>query len=282
VPKRIRVFAGDCIATFEDGTAGGGSRDRAQRGRVVVLVKPDDTVLVHDADGYQPVAWLTRPDSVTVEADDDGFTITARADERRLRVRSVDATDRRTLPASRAGIPVGDCPDCGGPLVRAGGAVRCVGCRERYGLPAGASVTDEPCPDCGLPRLRVERGEPIDVCLDPACEPLADRVRDVLDGAVDCPDCGAPLRVREATGRTFLGCERYPDCEASFPVPAGRIVDDCGCGLPVFETASGRRCLDPACDRAGPTTDGGRPLPGIADGRYATGDCPRSARRRER
>lgn len=280
MPKRIRVFAGDCITTFEDEARG--DRDRTQRGRVVVLVKPDDTVLVHDADGYQPVAWLTRPDTVTVEANGDGFTITARAGDQRLQVRSVDATDRQALPASEAGVPVGDCPECRGPLVRTGGAVRCVGCSERYGLPIGAAMADTACPDCGLPRIHVERGEPIDVCLNPDCEPLADRVRDALDGAVDCPDCGAPLRVREATGRMFLGCDRYPDCEASFPVPTGRIVDDCACGLPVFKTASGRRCLDPTCDRAGPSTDGGRPLPRIADSRYAASDRPRPVRRRER
>ena len=44
-------------------------------------------------------------------------------------------------------------------------------------------------------------------------------------------------------------CENYPDCETGFAVPDGTLVDDCDCGLPVFETASGRRCLDSGCDR---------------------------------
>jgi len=29
--------------------------------------------------------------------------------------------------------------------------------------------------------------------------------------------------------------------------PSGRIVDECGCGLPRFETASGERCLNSEC-----------------------------------
>ncbi|MUW15544.1 DUF91 domain-containing protein, partial [Halorubrum sp. CBA1125] len=64
MPERLRVLAGDCHVTER------GDRSRAYRGRVVVLIKPDDTTLVHDADGYQPVAWLTRPDSVVVEGGD--------------------------------------------------------------------------------------------------------------------------------------------------------------------------------------------------------------------
>lgn len=67
----IRVFAGDCTVSFE------GSRDRTQRGRVVVVAKPDRTVLVHDAGGYQPVAWLTRADSLTVESGPGSFGLVA-------------------------------------------------------------------------------------------------------------------------------------------------------------------------------------------------------------
>ena len=94
MPETIRVLAGDCTTTFE------GDRTRTQRGRVVVVIKPDRTTLVHDADGYQPVAWLTRPESLTVEADvasptrradgapvdDAGFGIVARAGDQVLRV----------------------------------------------------------------------------------------------------------------------------------------------------------------------------------------------------
>jgi len=62
----VLTVAGDCTVRERDGTD-----TRQRRGRVVVLVKPDDTVLVHDADGYQPVAWLTRADGVAWEHSPD-------------------------------------------------------------------------------------------------------------------------------------------------------------------------------------------------------------------
>jgi len=50
----VRVLAGECTVRFE------GSRERTQRGHVVVLIKPDRTTLVHDAEGYQPATvWET-------------------------------------------------------------------------------------------------------------------------------------------------------------------------------------------------------------------------------
>ena len=259
----IRVFAGECTTEFE------GKRDRTQRGRVVVVVKPDRTTLVHDADGYQPVAWLTRPDSLTVEAGPDapggttsagsgstdadaesdaGFGIVARTAEETLRVTCHDEAGRANFPVSPAGVPVGQCPACDGVLVRSRDVV-CVDCRARYPLPSGATVADGNCDDCGLPLLRVERGRAFEVCLDPGCEALADAVTEAFDRVWDCPDCGSDLRVKRARGRVFLGCDDYPDCETTFSVPAGVVVGHCDCGLPVFETASGRRCVDGSCDR---------------------------------
>ncbi|MDV7350337.1 topoisomerase DNA-binding C4 zinc finger domain-containing protein [Halorubrum distributum] len=250
MPQRLRVLAGDCVVTDR------GDRTRTHRGRVVVLIKPDDTTLVHDADGYQPVAWLTRPESVVVEGDGDGFTVTARDGSRRLRVVAEEATACRALPVTEAGVPVGTCPDDGGPLVRSRGDVVCLDCETRWGLPAGASVTDATCDDCGLPKIRVERGEPFHLCLDPACDPMEDAVSDRFDRAWDCPDCEGDLRVRSAPGRVYLGCENYPDCETTFSFPAGVVVDECDCGLPVFETAAGLGCLDGSCSLDGYTASG--------------------------
>ncbi len=240
-----RIFVGDCTVTFD------GTRSRTQRGYVVVVVKPDKTVLVHDADGYQPVAWLTRPDTITVELD-DGFGVTARTAEQVLNVVSNTETGRASVPVTEAGVPVGKCPDCGEPLVRTGGDVLCLGCQDRYGLPAGATVAEETCDDCGLPLLRVDRGEAFTVCVDPACDPLADRVRERFDRAWTCPDCGSDLRiVRGRGGHLVAGCDAYPECETAFSIPAGVVVGECDCGLPVFETARGRRCLDGTCERFG-------------------------------
>ncbi|WP_089875583.1 endonuclease NucS domain-containing protein [Halogeometricum limi] len=242
MPETIRVFAGDCTTTFE------GSRARTQRGRVVVVVKPDRTVLVHDADGYQPVSWLTRPDSLTVETDSSGFGLVARTDEQVLRVRSHESSGWVEYPATEAGVPVGSHPRTGEPLVRTGGAVVGLDSDAEYRLPAGATVLDDACEDCGLPTIRAECGAVFELCVDRACESLDDAVRDRFDGEWTCPDCGSDLRIIRRGGRLLAGCSAYPDCETAFSIPAGVVVGECDCGLPVFETARGRRCLDGTCE----------------------------------
>jgi DNA topoisomerase-1 len=234
----ITVRAGECTTTFD------GNRVRAheQRGRMVAVIKPDNTVLVHDAEGYQPVAWLTRAESVTVGPD----RIEAVDGDQRLAVECHDHFGGATYPASPAGTPVGDCPDCDGSLVHGNDAVTCPNCDARYGVPADAAVlTDEPC-DCGLPRMRVERGREFEVCVDRSCESLDDAVAAAFDREWDCPNCTGELRVLRRGG-LLAGCEHYPDCDTGFGVPTGTVDGECDCGLPAFATPTGRRCLDPAC-----------------------------------
>ncbi|ATW88908.1 DNA topoisomerase-1 [Halohasta litchfieldiae] len=240
--EKTRILAGDCTVRFE------GTRDRIQRGHVVILVKPDRTVLVHDADGYQPVAWLTRPDDVTIEHDGEGFSLRAHADSQELLVTSNSATGLQSVAVSEAGVPVGTCPDCEGPLVRTRGEIRCLDCEDRYGIPTGATVLDSSCADCGLPQMRVDRGDSFELCVDYGCESLSTAVHERFDEEWDCPDCGSSLKVRSPDGRIFLGCDGYPNCETSFSFPSGLVVDDCECGLPRFRTASGERCLDGGCE----------------------------------
>lgn len=231
-----RVMAGDCTTVFD------GPREREQRGDVLVVVKPDNTVLVHDAEGYQPVAWLTRADSVAIE---DG-AVTARDGDEMLRVVTHDEHGNARYPASAAGVPVGDCLDCPGTLVRASGGVTCTECSVRYGLPSDATVTGSRCDDCGLPTLRAERGRAFEVCLDRDCESLDDRVTDAFDREWNCPDCDGDLRILRRGG-LLVGCENYPDCDTGFSLPTGVAVGECDCGLPVFETSTGHRCLDATC-----------------------------------
>ena len=259
----IRVAAGECTvrerAASETETETEAGEAREVRGRVVVVVKPDDTVLVHDADGYQPVAWLTRADGVSWESG-DGFALTARKDERVLLVTGHDRETEVRYDATAAGLPVGDCR-CGGPLVRADGGVHCLDCDRRYGLPRDATVLEAEC-DCGLPRFAAERGRRFELCLDRDCEAsrsLDEAVREAFDGEWACPDCGAALRVIRRGG-LMLGCERYPDCETGFAVPTGTVAGDCDCGLPAFETGSGRRCVDSTCDRPRTDADGSPPV----------------------
>ena len=235
----IRTIAGDLRVHFE------GSRERTARGSVVVLIKPDNTVLVHDVDAYQPVAWLTRPESLSVTRDP--LWLLASDGEETLRVEAVGDTTVTEHDATEAGTPVGDCR-CGGQLIRAGSDVVCLDCGERFGLPAGASMTDSTC-GCGLPRFRVDRGDRFELCLDRECGSLLDAVRERFGREWDCPDCGEDLRVLRRGG-LIAGCVRYPDCDTGFSIPEGRVVGSCDCGLPLFERPDGPRCLDADC--AGP------------------------------
>ena len=235
----IHVIAGRCTTDYR-----GSSRDQRHRGDVLVVCKPDDTVLVHDATGYQPVAWLTRPAALDRSADD----VIALDGDERLHVTVHETYEQASVPVSAAGVPVGACPDCAASLVRAGGAVTCLGCEAEYGLPRGATVLDSTCETCDLPTFAVERGERVEVCLDRHCESLDERLEAELDGRWDCRADDGTLRVvREAGLR--LRCEHYPDCETDYALPSGLRVDTCDCGLPVFETTAGRRCLDPECSR---------------------------------
>ncbi|MFB6298797.1 MAG: DUF91 domain-containing protein [Halobacteriales archaeon] len=238
----MRVFAGECTVEYRDATL-----DRQERGLVVVLLKPDNTLLIHDPDGYRPVAWLTRPTDLSLTTDRSGFVITATDDDRRLSVRSHVEHGRGQYPISAVGHSVGSCPDCGGTLIRADRAVSCLGCGDRYGIPTDAELLEAACEDCGLPRMQVERGALFELCIDRACDPLDDAVAERFDGAWDCPDCAGELRIRRR-GSLLAGCERYPACETGFVVPHGTVDGVCDrCGLPAFETPTGRRCLDATC-----------------------------------
>ncbi|QLC33280.1 DUF91 domain-containing protein [Halarchaeum sp. CBA1220] len=237
-----RVLAGDCTVTYE-------SDDRLEkRGEVVVLVKPDNTVLVHDAEGYQPASWLTRADVVRYASDADGVRLVAGSGDESLRVESHETTLDTFAPVTPAGPVVGDCPDCGGPLVRARERVTCIGCHASYPVPRDATVIDATCADCGLPEIRVRRGAVLDVCLDRTCASIDDAVRARFDGAWDCPHCGGTLRIRRERGLRAV-CE---DCDATHPIPVGVVVGECDCGGPRFETARGERCLAATCPARAP------------------------------
>lgn len=232
----LEIIAGRCTTVFE------GEREQTQHGDALVVIKPDGTVLVHDSTGYQPLAWLTRADAVTVTQD----RVTAQDGDQSLAVTLEETYARGQYPASDAGVPVGGCPDCDGTLVRAQGGVSCPDCSERYSLPAQATVLDATCPDCDRPLFRVERGNTFEVCVDSACDSLDQRVRDGFDRKWGCPDCDGDLRVLRRGG-LLLGCEHYPECETGFSFPAGRHVAECECGLPRFDTPSGKHCLDREC-----------------------------------
>lgn len=233
----IRVLAGDCTTTFE------GTREQTARGHVVVIAKPDNTLLVHDADGYQPVAWLTRADSLSMSDS----AIIAQDGDQSLTVTVHDEYTEARIRATKAGTPVGTCPECEATLVKTRKSVSCLGCAASYGLPQHADILDEQCADCGLPRMRATHGKAFDLCIDRSCESLDALIQDEFNGKWQCPECGGDLNILRR-GSLIAGCENYPECETGFAFPTGIHAGDCPCGLPQFETASGHRCLDATCD----------------------------------
>ena len=84
------------------------------------------------------------------------------------------------------------------------------------------------------------------MCVDRGCESLDATVREAFDREWDCPDCDGDLRILRRGG-LLAGCEHYPDCDVGFGLPRGIVDGTCECGLPVFETPTGRRCLDSGC-----------------------------------
>ncbi|MFB6085743.1 MAG: DUF91 domain-containing protein [Halodesulfurarchaeum sp.] len=238
----IRMIAGRCTVRHE------ADEQSESEGDVVVLVKPDNTVLVHDASGYRPAGWLTRADSVQLSLSERSFELHANSGGETLQVTGEDPTVAE-LPATTAGPVVGTCPDCAATMVRAAGEVSCLGCGATYPLPRNAAVTDSTCETCDLPTISLTRGTDLEVCLDRECDPIDAVVRATFEGEWHCPTCGSTLEIARA--RT-LGA-RCPTCETHFPIPDGRVAGTCDCGLPWFETDHGGRCLDPACSAATPT-----------------------------
>ncbi len=233
------VIAGDCRIELDV------EEHHTYRGQVLIVIKPDDTVLVHDVDGYQPVAWITRAERVVI--DDELGTVTAVDGDRWLQIQVISSLVNRQLPGTVVGIPIADCPSCGGRLVDANDAVHCVSCRNKYGIPSDAELLDSRC-DCGLPLMRVERGDVFTLCIDRTCDPMEAAIADRFDGTWSCPDhdCDGQLRAIRR-GHLMLGCNQYPDCEISFRLPVGIVEGHCGCGLPRFHTSNGSRCLDLNC-----------------------------------
>jgi DNA topoisomerase-1 len=86
-----------------------------------------------------------------------------------------------------------------------------------------------------------------------------------------CPKCGQDLRIiRSRKGSEFIGCAGYPDCDVTYPMPRGALVQPTDqicevCQLPMVRVI--RRgspvhvqCIDPDCQSN--------------QGRESVGECP--------
>ncbi|MEM2839393.1 MAG: DNA topoisomerase I [Thermoplasmata archaeon] len=162
---------------------------------------------------------------------------------------------------------LGKCPTCGtGELavIRMRGGKRFIGCsnypecRTAYPVPAMGHIepTGNVCSYCKAPVVRVpEKGPKASpMCINPKCE---SRLKASDMGK--CVNCGARLRlVFSARGKRFLGCERYPDCKTTYPLPQkGGVIfsgEHCKiCGAPIIKIISKGRhpwtlCANIKCD----------------------------------
>lgn len=162
---------------------------------------------------------------------------------------------------------LGKCPTCGKGelrLIRTRGGKRFIGCSDypkcktTFPVPATGHVepTKETCPSCNSPMVRApERGGNSEcVCINPDC---SDRKKDSDIGK--CPSCGSRLRiVYSSRGKRFLGCEGYPECKTTYPLPqkGGVIATEKSCetcNAPIVKIISkGKRpwvfCVNMDCE----------------------------------
>ena len=95
--------------------------------------------------------------------------------------------------------------------------------------------------------------------------PNVDKVGDALTDAIaadayvgKCPKCGKDLQLKAShkTKSMFIGCDGWPDCDVTYPLPNGKIEtteEFCPtCGMPMikvtqFRSKPAMRCIDPHC-----------------------------------
>ena len=151
------------------------------------------------------------------------------------------------------------CENCGRPMVlkrgRYGQFYACSGypdCKTTRRLTREERKPDRPldetCPECGS-RLVVRDGRygEFTCCVNyPQCK----YVKRVTTG-VKCPECGQGEIVerRSRRGRTFYGCERYPDCKfVLWHKPVAEACPQCNNGYLIERrTRSGTRTECPKC-----------------------------------
>jgi DNA topoisomerase-1 len=175
------------------------------------------------------------------------------------------------------------CENCGRPMVlkrgRFGTFYACTGypdCKTTKRIGTAQKKPDVPldenCPQCGG-RLAVKHGRygEFTACSNyPACKYVKQKTTGVA-----CPSCGAGEIVerRSRRGRTFYGCNRYPECE--FVSWAKPVAEKCpACGGPYLVERWGRaggsvHCPDRKCKYKRELAAGARNAPTAAAGRDA-------------
>jgi len=155
-----------------------------------------------------------------------------------------ECTNTRELPDTEAtGVSEQDeavhCDNCGRPMVlkkgRFGQFLACSGypdCKTTKQLGAGQKQQDVPldekCPQCGsnMVRKHGRYGEFVACSNYPACKHVKQKTI-----GVKCPNCseGEVVERRSKRGKTFYGCNRYPDCDfVAWGKPLPEKCPQCG------------------------------------------------------
>jgi DNA topoisomerase-1 len=155
-----------------------------------------------------------------------------------------DCTSTRELPDTEApGVSEQDeavmCDNCGRPMVlkkgRFGQFLACSGypdCKTTKQLGAGQKPQDVPldekCEKCGSNMVRKygRYGEFVACSNYPACKHVKQKTI-----GVKCPNCseGEVVERRSKRGKTFFGCNRYPDCDfVAWGKPLPEKCPECG------------------------------------------------------
>lgn len=131
--------------------------------------------------------------------------------------------------------------------------------REMESLKPKPVETEEVCPECGSKLvIRTGRyGQFYSCSAFPRCRytrPLEERVRIREEAAVPCPRCGGKLVKRFARkgGRSFFGCENYPECDFTVSQRPIRPCPSCKEGVLVESRAGGLVCSNKQCEHREP------------------------------
>lgn len=155
------------------------------------------------------------------------------------------------------------CDKCGKPMIsklgRFGKFLACTGfpdCKNAKPLPGSeeAITTDEKCPICTKP-MQVKRGR-FGAFLGCSDYPTCKGIKAITIGIV-CPECGKGelTEKRSRFGKSFFGCEKYPDCKfAVWSKPTGEKCPDCG-ALIVYGAKGTLRCSAKGCQYKTEATD---------------------------
>ena len=186
-------------------------------------------------------------------------------------IEHMDDLGNEIADAVTADAKVGVCPKCGKDLVMKSSAktrgsfIGCMGwpdCDVTYPVPTGRiSPLEQACPECGAPRVKVQpfRQRAYETCVNPKC-PTNFEPDIVVGECKACAEAGRTGKLiahkSERTGKRFIRCENYEQCETSYPLPArgelhalGETCEECGAPMVEVVTQRGpwRICVNMDC-----------------------------------